>query len=236
MHPKALNPNLIWESTIPTYGLSKILQVSCHRCKRAIKIASKCVRSFSVRENWALHELVMVKNKSDRLHNKGRYHKGQSNMTFFCTKGLSIQTNKRMATSASLCEEPIFYFSVFTFMQESKFFLYSFLFFSFGKHHVVRKDLGTYVQLNMGGISYYCWHRPWGEYVGRQNYKPLSFYVSSWNVLLMGTRWVLAIIEDYMMVEYVELLLKVCWISWIAIAWWLRTYVVEFQENSLFEP
>ena len=174
---------------------------------------------FNVRENWALYELVMVKNKSDRLHNKGFHHKGQYNVTFFCTKGLSIQTNKRMATSASLCEGPIFYF----YAKSQSFSLYSFLFFSFGKHHVVRKDLGTYVQLNMGSMSYYCWHHPWGEYVGRRNYKPLSFYVSGWNVLLMCMRWVLAIIEDYMMVEYVELLLRLCWISWIAIAWWLRT-------------
>src|SRR6266536_124577 len=52
----------------------------------------------------------MVKNKSDRLHNKGCYHKGQCNVMLFCTKGLSIQTNKCMATSASLCEGPIFYF------------------------------------------------------------------------------------------------------------------------------
>ena len=71
----------------------------------------------------------------------------------------------------------------FTFMylllcKKSKFSFYSFLFFSFGKHHVVRKDLGTYVHLNMGGMSYYCWHHPWGEYIGRQNYKPLSFSVS----------------------------------------------------------
>src|SRR6266511_3572698 len=65
----------------------------------------------------------MAKNKSDRLHNKGFHLKGQYNVTFFCTKGLSIQTNKRMATSASLCEGPIFYFYVFTFMQESKFLL-----------------------------------------------------------------------------------------------------------------
>ena len=115
----------------------------------------------------------------------------------------------------------------FTFMyllscKSQSFSLYSFLFFSLGKHHVVRKDLGTYVQLNMGSMSYYCWHHPWGEYVGRQNNKPLSFYVSGWNVLLMCMRWVLAIIEDYMMVEYVELLLKLCWISWITISWWPR--------------
>ena len=51
-------------------------------------------------------------------------------------------------------------------------------YFLFCKHHVARKDLGTYTQLDMGGMSYYCWHHPWGKYVGRWNYKPLSFYVS----------------------------------------------------------
>ena len=115
--------------------------------------------------------------------------------------------------------------------------LYSFLFFSFGKHHVVRKDLGTYVQLNIDGMSYYCWHHPWGEYVGRRNYKPLSFYVSGWNVLIMCMRWVLAIIEDYMIVEYVEFaepkLLHRPFpeIRWIAIVWWLRAWFVSFQES-----
>ena len=98
----------------------------------------------------------------------------------------------------------------FTFMyllscKSQSFSLYSFLFFSFGKHHVARKDLGTYIQLDMGSMSYYCWHHPWVEYVGRRNYKPLSSYVSGWNVLLMCMRRVLAIIEDYMMVEYVDL-------------------------------
>ena len=196
MHPKPLNPNLVWESTIPTYGLSKTLQVSCHRCKKAIKIASKCVRLFSVRENWALHELVMVKNKSDRLHNKGCHHKGQYNVKFSGSKGLSIQTKSVWQPLLPSAKGLSFTFMYLLLCKESKFYLYSFLFFSFGKHHVVRKDLGTYVQLNMGGISYYCWHHPWGECVGRRNYKPLSFFVSGWNVLLMCTRWVLAIIKD----------------------------------------
>ena len=130
MHLETLKPKSYFqESTIPTYGLSKIPQVSCHRCNKVIKIASRSVTSFSVRENWALYELVMAKNKSDRLHNKGCYHKGQYNMTFFCTKGLSIQTNKRMATSASICEGPIFYFYVFTFMQRVQSSLYSFFIF-----------------------------------------------------------------------------------------------------------
>ena len=151
----------------------------------------------------------------------------------------------------------------FTFMyllscKSQSFSLYSFLFSSFGKHHVVRKDLGTYVQLNMGGMSCYCWHHPWGEYVGRRNYKPLSFYVFSWNVFLMGTRWVLAIIEDYMMVEYVDLpkgsdtwpFLKrrwivvakfnkniVCWfplefILYTSMLWWIVTCLWEVYDKS----
>ena len=67
-----------------------------------------------------------------------------------------MQTNKRMATSASLCEGPIFYSYVFNFMQRVKVFILFLLFFSFGKHHVVRKDPGTYVQLNIDSMSYYC--------------------------------------------------------------------------------
>ena len=154
------------------------------------------MRSFSVRENWALYKLVMVKNKSDRLHNKGCHHKGQYNVTFSCTKGLSIQTKSAWQPLLPSAKGLSFTFMYLLSCKSQSTSLYSFLFFSFVKHHVVRKDLGTYVQLNMGSISYYCWHHPWGECVGRRNYKPLSFFVSGWNVLLMCTRWVLAIIED----------------------------------------
>ena len=119
----------------------------------------------------------MVKNKSDRLHNKGCYHKGQCNVTFFCTKGLSIQTKSAWQPLLPSAKGLSFTFMYLLLCKESKFSFYSFLFFSFGKHHVVRKDLGTYVQLNIDSMSYYCWHHPWGEYVGGRNYKPISFYV-----------------------------------------------------------
>ena len=153
-----------------------------------------------------------------------------------------------------------FTFHVFTFMQRVKVFLLSLFIFSFGKHHVVRRDLGTYVQLNIDSMSYYCWHHPWGEYVGRWNYKPLSFYVYGWNILHMCMRWVLAIIEDYMMVEYVDLhkgsdmwpFLKrwwivvsklteniVCWfliefLLYTSIVWWIVTYSWEVYDKSSF--
>ena len=128
-----------------------------------------------------------------------------------------------MTTYASLCEGPIFYFYVFTFMQESKYSSLFLLFFYFCKHHVARKDLGTYIQLDVNEHELLLLTSPLRWIHWEKNYKPLSSYVFGWNFLLMGMRWVLAIIEDYMMVEYVELLLKLCWISWIAIAWWLRT-------------
>ena len=72
---------------------------------------------------WTVTYSWEVYNKSDILHNKGCHHKGQYNVMFSCIKGFGIQKNKCMTTSASLCEGPIFYFSVFTFIQRVKVFL-----------------------------------------------------------------------------------------------------------------
>ena len=144
-------------------------------------------------------------------------------------------------------------------MRRVEVFLIFLFIYSFGKHHVVRKDLGTYVQLNIDSMSYYCWHHRRGEYVGRRNYKPPSFYVSGWNVLFMCMRWVLAIMKDYMMIEYVDLpkgsdmwpflerwwiiVAKlteniVCWfliefMLYTSIVWWIVTYSWEVYDKSL---
>ena len=123
---KTLKPYLVWESTIPTYGLSKILQVSCHRCKKGNKNAYKNVRSFSVRENWALYALVMVKNKSDRLHNKGCHHKGQYNVTFSFTKGLSIRTKSAWQPLLPSAKGLSFTFMYLLSCKSQSFYLYSF--------------------------------------------------------------------------------------------------------------
>ena len=140
---------MFWESTIPTYVLSKILQVSCHRCNKAINNASKCVWSFSVREIKNCTNLWWQSNKSDGLHNKGCYHKAQYDVTFFCIKRLCIQTKKCIKTSTSLCEGPIFYFYVYSCYAWVKVITSIPFYFLFGKHHVVGKDLGTYIQLDM---------------------------------------------------------------------------------------
>ena len=132
---KTLKPkSMFWESTIPTYGLGKILQVSCHWCQKAIKIAPKSVWSFSVNENKCCTNLWWQSNKSDRLHNKGCYYKGQYNVTFFCIKRLCIQNKK---SHDNLCfplrRAYLLLFCIY-FMQESKYLSIFLFIFSFGKH------------------------------------------------------------------------------------------------------
>ena len=92
------------------------------------------------------------------------------------------------------------------------------------KHNVVGKYLGTYDQSNI--FDHDLLLLTIISMINELGGETLSPYLSlclmdaicSKNML-----WVLAIMEYYMMIEYVELLLRLCWISWIAIAWWLRT-------------
>ena len=66
------------------------------------------------------------------------------------------------------------------------------------------KDI--YIQLDVSYHELLLLTSPKGEYVGRQHNKPLSFSVSGWNSITTSIAWVLAIVEDYMIVEYVDLL------------------------------
>ena len=79
-----------WESTISTYELSKILQVSCHVATNK-KLLSKYVWLISA-EKISFVRTCCGSNKSNGLHNKGFYHKGQYNVTLFCIKEFVIQT------------------------------------------------------------------------------------------------------------------------------------------------
>ena len=54
-----------------------------------------------------------------------------------------------MTTCASLCEGPIFYVHVFTFMQESVVFHIIPTYSLVGKHHVMGKDLSIYGHANI---------------------------------------------------------------------------------------
>ena len=111
-----------------------------------------------------------------------------------------------MTTSASLCEGPIFYFMFLLYAWVKVILTFPFFILSFGKLLVFERSWYIYIQLDVS------WHRlllltsPKGEYVGRQHNKPLSFSVSGWNSITTCVEWVLAIIEDYKIVEYVDLL------------------------------
>ena len=135
---------------------------------------------------------------------------------FLCIKGLHIQKiQKHMRTSASLCEGPMFYFSVFTFMQES---ISSHSHFNLNyslvcKRYVVGKNPGTYGHSNI--FDHELLLLTIISMINKLGGETLRPYLSLYSMDTICSKkymlWVLAIIEDYMMVEYVDLLLILCW-------------------------
>ena len=105
---------------------------------------------------------------------------------------------------------------------------------SFGKLLVFERSCYIYIQLDVS------WHRlllltsPKGEYVGRQHNKPLSFSVSGWNSITTSIEWVLTIMGDCEIVEYVSLLKSSIIDSFrcydkLQLLQWLRLYFVSSQ-------
>jgi hypothetical protein len=157
----------------------------------------------------------------------------------FPLRACTSKNKKRMTTSTSLCEGPIFYFSVFTFMQALVMFIPIPLYlFSSGQ-----ASCGREWSRHIYPVEYrWSWVIivdiiPEINKLGGKTLSPylpmcLTEMVSSKNMLLVS-----AIMEGYMIVEYVEFakskllhrpFLK---IRWIAIVWWLRTSFVSFQES-----
>src|SRR3990170_1342020 len=71
---------------------------------------------------------MMAKNKGDRLHNKGCYHKGQYNVTLFCTKRLSIQPKSAWQPILPSAKGLPFTFMYLLLCKSQSILLYSFLF------------------------------------------------------------------------------------------------------------
>ena len=126
----------------------------------------------------------------------------------------------------------------FTFMQESVVFLLIPTYSLVGKHHAMGKDLSIYGHSNIFDHELllltiiYMINELGGETLSRYLSLCSMDAICSKNML-----WVVAIMEDYMIVEYVgfaksKLLhrpfLK---IRWIAFFWWLRTLFGSFQES-----
>ena len=126
----------------------------------------------------------------------------------------------------------------FTFMQESVVFLLIPIYSLVGKHRVLGKDLSIYGHANIFDHKLllltiiYMISELGGEILSPYLSLCLMDAICSKNML-----WVVAIMEDYMIVEYVgfakskllhRLFLK---IRWIVIVWWLITRFVSFQES-----
>jgi hypothetical protein len=149
----------------------------------------------------------------------------------FPLRACTSKNKKRMTTSASLCEGPIFYFSVFTFMQESVMFIpISLYLFSSGQascgrersRHIYPVEYRWSWVIIVDIISMIT--KLGGETLSPYLPMCLTEMVCSKNML-----WVSAIMEDKMIVDYVEFaktkllhrpFLK---IRWIVIVWWLKT-------------
>ena len=169
---------------------------------------SKYVWSISVKKIsfiWSCYG----SNKSDGLHNKGPYTRGnikwRSFALRFCVSNPKSAWQPLLPSAKGLSLLYVltlcFYFGL-----ESRWSSpFPFSFYPLASSSCL-KDHDIYIQLDVS------WHRlllltsPKGEYVGRQHNKPLSFSVSGWNSITTSTAWVLAIIEDYKIVEYVSLL------------------------------
>ena len=142
----------------------------------------------------------------------------------FALRACTSKNKKRMATSASLCEGMSLTFQ-YLLLCKSQSYAFSFqpqLFFQ------RQASCGGERSIHIWPVKYiWSWiiivdNYLYDKWVGRRNIKPLSFSVFMDAICSKNMLWVLAIIEYYMMIEYVELLVRLYWISWIAIAWWLR--------------
>ena len=107
-----------------------------------------------------------------------------------------------------------------------------------GEHYVVGKDPSIYGHSNIFDhelllltIIYMV------NKLGGETLSPYLSLCSMDAICSKNMLWVLAIMEDYMIVEYVEFAkLKLLHrpflkIRWIAIVWWLRRWFVSFQET-----
>ena len=129
-------------------------------------------------------------------------------MTFFCIKISCINPKRAWQPLLPSAKGLSFTLCIY-FMLESRWSSpFHFFILSFGKLLVFERSWYIYIYIQLD-VS---WHRlllltsPKGEYVGRQHNKPLSFSVSGWNSITTSIAWVLTIMGDYEIVEYVSLL------------------------------
>ena len=129
-------------------------------------------------------------------------------MTFFCIKILCINPKRAWQPLLPSAKGLSFALCFLLYAWVKVMLTFPFFILSFGKILMFKRSWYIYIYIQLD-VS---WHRllllttPKDEYVGRQHNKPLSISVSGWNSRTTSIAWVLAIVEDYEIVEYVSLL------------------------------
>ena len=143
-------------------------------------------------------------NKSDGLHNKGPHTSANIKWRSFALR-FHASNPKRTWQPLLPSAKGLSFTLCFYFMLESRWFShFPFSFYPLASSSCL-KDHDIYpIGCKLAWALLLT--SPKGEYVGRQHNKPLSFSVSGWNSITTSIAWVLAIVEDYMIVEYVDLL------------------------------
>ena len=142
MLPNTLKPVFPWESTISTYGLSKIIHVSCHRCKQS-KLLSKYAWFISA-EKISFIRSCYGSNKSDRLHNKGPYPSGnikwRSFVLRFCVSNPKSAWQPMLPSAKGLSFTLCSYYMFLFYTWVKVIFTFTFFILSFGKHFVLEQS------------------------------------------------------------------------------------------------
>ena len=137
MLSNTLKPVLPWESTIPTYGLSKILQVSCHvACNK--NLLSKYVWLISA-EKISFIRSCCGSNKSDGLHNKGPHTSGNIKWRSFALRFYA--SNPKSTWQPLLPSAKGLSFTFISYCKRVKvIFTLPFYILSFGKHNMLERS------------------------------------------------------------------------------------------------
>ena len=156
MLPNTLKPVLPWESTISTYGLSKIFQVSCHRCRQS-KLLSKYAWLISA-EKISFVRSCYGSNKSDGLHNKGPYTRGNIKWRSFALR--FCVSNAKSAWQPLLPSVKGLSFTLCLSQGDPHLSLFHFILWQALCVRVILIYISNWMQVSM---NYYCWHYPWGK-------------------------------------------------------------------------
>ena len=116
-----------------------------------------------MRKNVTLYcHLWCGRNKSDGLHNKGSHTRGNIKWRSFALRFCA--SNHKSAWQPLLpSTKGLSFIIIFYLMQESWWsspFLFTFYPLA---STMCSKDPDRYIKLDVGGMSYYCWHYPWGK-------------------------------------------------------------------------